>query len=214
MNTPHTLSLHGSIAERRQIHYGHMRPMSLSCGSRTAAHVQSAPVRLLYLLTGQQGVHLAALSGSRPCYVRDTPGRPTLWPRPAIDVQTLLGFPGRFWAITISELLVFSGAASCKPAHIATALDHMQAPMSSLTSSAARGDRKTASRRRGSGGSSSLTRGCRTGARPPCVRKLSLRRAASRVIKHGRRRRRLRRRACAAGTTRTRRRRSRVEVEA
>ena len=39
-----TLSQHGGIAGRRQAHYGHMQPMSLSCGSRTAACGQSAPL--------------------------------------------------------------------------------------------------------------------------------------------------------------------------
>ena len=44
----------------------------------------------------------------------------------------------------------------------------MQAQTSSRISSATRSDRKTASRRRGSGGCSSPTKGSRTAARPPC----------------------------------------------
>ena len=38
-----TLSQHGGIAGRRPPHYGHMQPMSLSCGSRTAALVKVPP---------------------------------------------------------------------------------------------------------------------------------------------------------------------------
>ena len=39
-----TLSQHGGIAARRPPHYGHMQPMSLSCGSRTAVCGLGAPL--------------------------------------------------------------------------------------------------------------------------------------------------------------------------
>jgi len=67
-----TLSQHGGIAGRRRPHYGHMQPMSLSCGSRTAAWDQNnRPTPLaecalsrLACCASSGGAHLAAPGSS------------------------------------------------------------------------------------------------------------------------------------------------------
>ena len=131
MNTT-TLSQHGGIAGRRRPHYGHMQPMSLSCGSRTSAWAKRPSSRA-------SSGRLAALGGSRHSQKEAGP----------------LG------AQPLPQFLEFQSRPFPPPLT-------MQAQTSSRISSATRSDRKTASRRRGSGGCSSPTKGSRTAARPPC----------------------------------------------
>jgi hypothetical protein len=91
-----TLSQHGGIAGRRRPHYGHMQPMSLSCGSRTAAWDQNnRPTPLaecalsrLACCASSGGAHLAAPGSSGTGMARHTLLRGTPRARPSLGAQT------------------------------------------------------------------------------------------------------------------------------